>query len=407
MAEKNIEKILAHVQTVPALPAAVTKLCSMVENPDVGVPELSKVISTDQALTARLLRVANSAFYGFSGKVGTISRAVMVLGGREIRNLALGVSLFGCRFNTEHPPALGRVEFWRHALATAVAARSLAGIMRLRLREEAFVGGLLHDVGKTVFSEYLPEEYVQVLYIKEHGRRPLSELERETFGLDHCAVGKELCRYWHIPDELTAVVAAHHRPVSKTWPGSDQERLILVVQAANHLAKLAGVGFGGEPDVGPELSAAASGGGISIIHCRKVLASLEKETAAAAAFFELVSLDEEEEEEKTPAGNGYPVAVLVSDQFAADVLNLVLPALGYESTRTAEGVGLLKKKPPVAIVDEKFSETGREKLRREGVVVLDFSAWRKKNAPADRPALPAPALRNWLRQSLTQALAQR
>ena len=110
MKKEKIQKILQKIQTLPPLPAAVNRLCDMVDDPDVPLSEMVGVISLDAALTARLLRVANSAFYGSSGKVGTIDRAVMILGGSEIRNLALGISIFGVWQNPTHRLPIRRTD---------------------------------------------------------------------------------------------------------------------------------------------------------------------------------------------------------------------------------------------------------------------------------------------------------
>ena len=121
MAKKSVQEVLKQIQTLPPLPAAVEKLCRMVDDPDASVHSMVRVISMDAALTARLLRVANSAFYGFTGKIQTISRAVMVLGGHQIRSIALGIAIFGVRLNPKAKLPLQREAFWRHALSVGVA----------------------------------------------------------------------------------------------------------------------------------------------------------------------------------------------------------------------------------------------------------------------------------------------
>jgi HD-like signal output (HDOD) protein len=396
----KIEKLLTKIQTVPSLPAAVEKLCRMVNDPKAGVNEMSRVISADPALTARLLRVANSAFYGLTGKVGTISHAIMVLGAQQVRNLALGVTIFGGRFNPDQDPAIPREDFWRHSLATAIAVKSLAAAARIKRPEEIFIHGLLHDVGKQVFLEYMADDYVLLMQEKEETGRPLYEIEKERFGMDHGEVGGELCRYWRVPDALTEVVLAHHR-AEGGGDVSETVRLARLVRTADDLAKIAALGLSGETGVARDLPARLERDGISAKACRKAVFTLRQEVENMASFFNLPpsSLPET----APPDAQGRPIAVLLADAFDAEAVHLSLSAMGYETVSSARS-GLLRQAPVAAVGDGLISRDDREDLWKENVPLLDFTDWRKANSNGPGAPMPAYRLRRWLKETLTRVL---
>ena len=241
-----IEDVVKQVRDLPSLPAVVTELLTSMQNEDVDVQSLCRKITLDQALTAKTLRLANSSFYGMASKVTTIQQAMSILGFRSVRTLLTACSVTGA-----FPVNSGGFDFqsfWRHSVATAVAAQKLAPLLRVN-PDAAFTAGLLHDIGVLVLATRFKEQYDATLaYRREHDCYMVSA-EQAVLGLDHTAVGSALIAHWRFPPEMQQAVSDHH---SAYAPG--MQALTMVVQAANTLAHaldLSGI----DDDLAPPLPA--------------------------------------------------------------------------------------------------------------------------------------------------------
>ncbi len=215
--------------TLFSLPALVLRLNEMVEDPACSAADIGNTIACDPALTARLLRIVNSPFYGFPQKVDTIPMAVTILGTRQLRDLVLATAVVHTLRGAGAPVEAER--FWRHSVACGLAARETARALRLVNVERLFIAGLLHDIGKLVMLTALPEGYRRLLD-RLHDEDPSAELEQEVFGFDHTQVGRELMRRWRLPESLVEPVAWHHAPHRAERHRTDA----FIVHLANHLA---------------------------------------------------------------------------------------------------------------------------------------------------------------------------
>ena len=194
-----------------SLPEALVRLNALVEDPRSTTEQIARVIETDSALTARLLRIVNSPFYGFPSRVESVRQAVSLVGMREIRDLALATVV--ARVFEGIPPELMDMErFWRHSLLTGLVARELARHRRDGAAESRFVAGLLHDVGKLLLARQLPELARHALARATYERIPLPEAEREALGFDHAEVGGALLEAWRLPEPLVVAARWHHAP---------------------------------------------------------------------------------------------------------------------------------------------------------------------------------------------------
>jgi len=194
-----------------SLPEVCIRINEMLDNPAVTAVELGQVISQDTSLTARLLKIVNSSYYGFQAKIETVSRAVTVVGLRELRGLVIAASAVET-FSNVPDTILNKVRFWRHSLYCGVIARLLAEQCNVLHGERLFVAGLLHDIGKLIIAQRLPTETRMIALEADSGERSEFEVEQDFLGFNHAEVGGELMHAWNMPETLFESVAYHHDP---------------------------------------------------------------------------------------------------------------------------------------------------------------------------------------------------
>jgi putative nucleotidyltransferase with HDIG domain len=230
------QQLIDDAEQLVSLPEACIRLNELVADPRCSTEEIGRVINQDVALTARILRIANSPMYGLATQVDTISRAVMMLGTEPIRNLALAttaVKTFSGIPNT----LISMDQFWEHSIYCALCARTLAMDCLKQQREAVFVGGLLHDIGRLLMYHQEPELSRQALESRQHSTEPWEhqDAERAVFGFDHAELGGELAKRWGLPNNLYECIAFHHAPAqARTHPVE-----VAIVHIANSLASLA------------------------------------------------------------------------------------------------------------------------------------------------------------------------
>lgn len=194
-----------------SLPSVVMTAMEMLNDPGTSASDVGEVISQDPALTIKLLKIVNSSFYGFPSQIDTISRAITIIGSRELTDLILGSSAIQV-FSRLPNQLVSMQQFWSHSLYAGVVARILARYLRAPNTERCFVMGLLHDVGSLILFWQKPDEARQALEMALNNDIPLHIAEREIFGFDHGAVGAELMRCWNLPDSFATVAHHHHQP---------------------------------------------------------------------------------------------------------------------------------------------------------------------------------------------------
>lgn len=194
-----------------SLPEVCIRVNEMLDEPSVTAAELGQIISQDTSLTARLLKIVNSSYYGFQAKIETVSRAVTVVGLRELRGLVIAASAVET-FSNIPDEILNQVRFWRHSLYCGVIARLLAEQCHVLHSERLFVAGLLHDIGKLIIAQRLPTETRMIALEVDAGYRSEFEVEQDFLGFNHSEVGGELMKAWNMPETLFESVAYHHNP---------------------------------------------------------------------------------------------------------------------------------------------------------------------------------------------------
>lgn len=205
------EALVRGAKTVSSLPLTFTQLNKAVEDPRSSNRDIAGIISDDAALSARLLRMVNSALYAFPTKISTISRAVTVVGTKQLRDLAMATSVLDM-FKDVPSDQVNMESFWKHNIACGITARVLATLRRDPNAEEYFVSGLLHDIGRLLMFTEAPALAAQAFRQARDTGTLLYKTEREVFGFDHAAVGEILLKQWQLPAQIIAAVGYHHRP---------------------------------------------------------------------------------------------------------------------------------------------------------------------------------------------------
>lgn len=209
--DMNARELVQQVDTLVSLPEVCVKINQMIESSNVSAKDIGEVIAEDADLSARLLKIVNSAFYGLPGPVDTISRAVTVVGTQDLRNLALMTS--ACQVFQGIPGELvNMAEFWRIGVSTGVIARTLARHCGVLHGERLFVQGVLHDIGRLVIFRQLPELSRDILLVA-NGQDDVQTLaEQDILGFTHGEVGFELLARWQLPESVLTSVRYHHEP---------------------------------------------------------------------------------------------------------------------------------------------------------------------------------------------------
>lgn len=231
----TIETLLDEVVTLPSLPTTVTKITELINDPETNLSDVADVIQTDPAMALKTLRLVNSAYYGVGQRVDTLDHAVTMLGIKVIRNLAYTAAVF-------ETFQRGSGDLLHHSVTTGIAMRAIVECAPCRGiidADEAFVFGLLHDVGKILIYEFLPKEADSATLMSHSRMIPIYEAERAVIGVDHADLGSRLIEKWGLSAELAAAVAGHH-DLSKCTEPRDRQ-LAAALGIADYLCGMSGV----------------------------------------------------------------------------------------------------------------------------------------------------------------------
>ncbi len=240
--EARLAWLLQYARDIPPLPRVAVQVANLVDQPTTSAAQVAQALSMDQVLTARVLKLANSAFYGAPRKISTVTDAIVMLGMRTIRNMTMAVSCFDLFDRDVNGYTSRRGDMWRHSLCCGYAAQHIAKLAKYSLSEEAFVAGLLHDIGKVLISLRLAAEFEQVLDRVVEQKVTFVEAERQILGFDHAQVGAAMTEQWNLPTQLVASIRYHHDPLSAPEPS----KLTAIVHLADVLCITLGIGLGGD-----------------------------------------------------------------------------------------------------------------------------------------------------------------
>ena len=251
--KERVKRIAQSVISLPTLPTVVAKIVDVVQDPGTTAQALAKIIASDQVLTAKVLKLANSSYYGFPRKIGTVNLAVVLLGYQTVRDIALSVSVIEQFSEQEDDLSFDYSRFWEHSIATGVACQLFAREFQYQVAGEAFVAGLIHDIGKLILNQYMKQEFRAILRKANEESMLFHQAEEELLGVHHGRVGAWTVERWNLPKNIVEALAFHHSPSGAVR----SPQLAHLVHFCDLLVRKGGYGYSGDAGV-PEMDPATA-----------------------------------------------------------------------------------------------------------------------------------------------------
>jgi len=230
----RLQSLVERMGDLPTLPSVLITINKLLANPRTSANEVGAAISSDQVIAAKVLKLVNSAFYGFPGKVNTITHAIVILGFSTVKNIVLTTSIMGALDSRKSVGHFDLMSFWRHSVATGSIARLVAREIGYRGHEEAFIAGPLHDIGKLVLALHAPEEFNACIEQASHKECLFFDAEKQLLGVTHTDLGRWLKDRWNLPRDISCVMEYHH---CSPLRAGEFARLTAIVQLADILAR--------------------------------------------------------------------------------------------------------------------------------------------------------------------------
>jgi len=244
MEKKALVKLNRYIDNMPSLSITVSKILEITKNPQVTAKDLNKVISLDPVLVGRVLKLVNSAYYGLQNKVTSLVTAIIMLGINTIKNLALSTAILGNMKRGSEFKSLNVDGFWRHSIGVGVASKLISEKIGIPVnrREQFFIGGLLHDIGKIPLNVLFEEEYLNAIRQADFRKTQLIEMEEQIIGITHTEVGRMIAKKWNLTGETYECILNHHDPDQSS---EENFKLVAAIYIANNYCNLNEIGFSG------------------------------------------------------------------------------------------------------------------------------------------------------------------
>lgn len=245
METSQLRELIMNARDLPAMPHVASKVLELASSPDTTAQRLQQVIADDQAMAARILKIANSALYACSRKIRTLTEAIVMLGFNTIRSLVVTSAARNMYLSDNRTMGLKERLLWEHSIGCAIGCRILVQKRHPALSEEAFLAGLMHDIGKLVLNQYASDKFDEIVQSVYNDGQQFVDVERDHLGFDHAEVGALLVSKWKLSPQLEEAIRYHHTPDYFT-----EDRLILCyLDMANNLCKREGIGFIERPEL--------------------------------------------------------------------------------------------------------------------------------------------------------------
>jgi len=232
------EEIFARMAAVPPLPAASTEVIRLVQTPDIPRREIARAIEYDPSLTANLLRLANSAFFGFPQSVSSVKDALFRLGTNKVFQMVLATTIAKMAQSSARGYDVSSTDLWDHCIGTAIAATKIPQVSGIKAPDYIFTAALMHDIGKVVLGMFLDIDIANIVTIANKEKIALHEAERLILGIDHAEVGAYILRLWNLPSDFVDVARWHHEPDGS----AETDMAVKIVHVADVTCLIAGVG---------------------------------------------------------------------------------------------------------------------------------------------------------------------
>lgn len=242
--QQRIQSIIQNVEQLPSLPDVVSKIINMVNDPDVSFKHVADEIAKDQAITANILKLCNSAYFSKGKEISSIDRAIVILGLKEVKDIVVIATTKSVLNKVIVGYDLARGELWKHGVAVAMLAKKIATECNQKtIADIAFTGGIIHDVGKTVLALFVQSTFKDILNTVTEKSITFQEAEKVVMGFDHQQIGEQVAIKWKFPRVLQSIVRYHHEPMN----APDEHKMIVsIVHVANTLCLMAGIGIGSD-----------------------------------------------------------------------------------------------------------------------------------------------------------------
>jgi HD-like signal output (HDOD) protein len=277
----SLQATISKIATLPTLPTVITRISKLLQNPQTSAEEIGKVITTDQALATKVLKLVNSAFYGFPGKISTITHAIVILGFSTVANIVLTASILDVfRGQNKKSGDFDMEKFWLHSIACGAAAQAIAKCIGSPQKEESFIAGLIHDVGKIILCQYQPAAFDQILQDAQQKQILFYESEKAQFDYTHQEIGGLLAERWNLPANLSAAIKFHHMPSTSR----DFFTITAIVHCADIFVRAMDIGNGGDDKIPSMAEAVWSNLGLENIPLPTLLEKISDEIERATVF---------------------------------------------------------------------------------------------------------------------------
>jgi len=236
--EELKSRIIQSIKDLPPMPQVVIEIQHLISDLNSDILQLTAIIETDQAIAAKVLKMANSAYYGMSGKISSIRQASILLGYQVLGEI---VTLAGTAdILSGNMPGYGydSQELWKHSLTVAFSAKMIAETKNKELIHDAHTVGLIHDMGKIILDRYVLEYMDQISVYMVQEEKSFFDAERQIFGFDHAEIASEICRTWKIPEKISLAIRCHHQPST-----SNGDELSYILHVADYTATMSGIGY--------------------------------------------------------------------------------------------------------------------------------------------------------------------
>ncbi|MCF6464009.1 HDOD domain-containing protein [Clostridium sp. Cult1] len=242
MDNKKLKHIINKVDDMPVLPSRINKIIEITEDPDSTIDDLEKEILKDQSLTSKILKLANSAYYGYPRKINTVSEATILLGFQTVKSMTLASTVSKMMTGEFKGYALEKNDLWTQSQTCAIISRYIAKKIKITNPETAYIGGLLRDIGKTILNYYVEKEYTAIINKVESDKVSFLEAEEAVLGFNHAQIGEKIAEKWNFPKDLVETIGLHHIPEKSTI---DPE-LVSIVHISDAITMMMGIGIGAD-----------------------------------------------------------------------------------------------------------------------------------------------------------------